>query len=90
MFVMTWNCFESLTRLHACCSSFVGVVRGIGWQRAGAIANLGAYYAVGLPVALFLGFKCRLNEGVRILNTPQPSNRPISSSYHSELNCADD
>jgi len=36
-----------------------GVVRGIGFQRTGAIANLGAYYAVGLPVAFISVFVFR-------------------------------
>ncbi|KAL6520141.1 hypothetical protein OROHE_017284 [Orobanche hederae] len=33
-----------------------GVVRGSGWQHIGAYVNLGAYYLVGTPVALFLAF----------------------------------
>lgn len=35
---------------------WAGVVRGIGWQRVGAFANLGAYYIVGLPVAVITAF----------------------------------
>ncbi|KAI5684328.1 hypothetical protein M9H77_05556 [Catharanthus roseus] len=33
-----------------------GVARGSGWQHLGAYVNLGAYYLVGIPVALLLGF----------------------------------
>ncbi|KAG0612798.1 hypothetical protein M758_6G052700 [Ceratodon purpureus] len=33
-----------------------GVARGCGWQAFGAAANLGAYYIVGLPAAVVLGF----------------------------------
>lgn len=35
---------------------FPGVARGSGWQHLGAYVNLGAYYLVGIPVALLLGF----------------------------------
>ncbi|KZV53883.1 MATE efflux family protein 5-like [Dorcoceras hygrometricum] len=33
-----------------------GVARGSGWQHLGAYVNLGAYYLVGIPVSLLLGF----------------------------------
>ncbi|KAL0343389.1 UNVERIFIED_CONTAM: protein DETOXIFICATION 8 [Sesamum angustifolium] len=33
-----------------------GVARGSGWQHIGAYVNLGAYYLVGVPVSLLLGF----------------------------------
>ncbi|XP_052117283.1 protein DETOXIFICATION 14-like [Arachis duranensis] len=33
-----------------------GVARGAGFQQIGAYVNLGAYYLVGVPLALFLGF----------------------------------
>ncbi|KAL3844909.1 hypothetical protein ACJIZ3_002312 [Penstemon smallii] len=33
-----------------------GVARGSGWQHIGAYVNLGAYYLVGIPLSLFLGF----------------------------------
>ncbi|EPS67803.1 hypothetical protein M569_06972, partial [Genlisea aurea] len=33
-----------------------GIVRGIGRQQIGAYINLAAYYIVGIPVALLLGF----------------------------------
>ncbi|KAK1353817.1 Protein DETOXIFICATION [Heracleum sosnowskyi] len=37
-----------------------GVARGTGWQGLGAYVNLGAYYLVGIPVALLLGFLVHL------------------------------
>ncbi|KAL7101686.1 hypothetical protein ACP275_08G070200 [Erythranthe tilingii] len=37
-----------------------GVARGSGWQHVGAYVNLGAYYVVGLPTALVLGFVLHL------------------------------
>ncbi|KAL0424032.1 UNVERIFIED_CONTAM: protein DETOXIFICATION 1 [Sesamum radiatum] len=33
-----------------------GVARGSGWQHIGAYVNLGAFYIVGIPVAVVLGF----------------------------------
>ncbi|KAF0892671.1 hypothetical protein E2562_017649 [Oryza meyeriana var. granulata] len=33
-----------------------GVARGCGWQKIGAIVNLGAYYLVGIPAALCFAF----------------------------------
>jgi MATE family multidrug resistance protein len=33
-----------------------GISRGCGWQHLGAYVNLGAFYLVGIPVALVLGF----------------------------------
>lgn len=44
-------------------------MRGVGWQRAGAIANLGAYYGVGLPTALISVFLFRSDSKV-ISRTP--------------------
>ncbi|CAI9758415.1 unnamed protein product [Fraxinus pennsylvanica] len=42
-----------------------GVARGCGWQHIGAYINLGAYYVVGIPVALLLGFVLHLKgEGL--------------------------
>ncbi|TKY64824.1 MATE efflux family protein 6 [Spatholobus suberectus] len=38
-----------------------GIVRGSGWQKIGAITNLVAYYAVGIPVALLFGFGLNFN-----------------------------
>lgn len=37
-----------------------GVARGSGWQHIGAYVNLGAYYLVGIPAALLLGFALHL------------------------------
>ncbi|XP_028200660.1 protein DETOXIFICATION 1-like isoform X1 [Glycine soja] len=33
-----------------------GVARGSGWQHLGAYVNLGAFYLVGIPVGILLGF----------------------------------
>ncbi|KAI3463747.1 hypothetical protein Pfo_020410 [Paulownia fortunei] len=33
-----------------------GTVRGCGWQKIGALINLGSYYLVGIPVAILLAF----------------------------------
>ncbi|OVA14234.1 Multi antimicrobial extrusion protein [Macleaya cordata] len=33
-----------------------GTARGCGWQKIGAFVNLGAYYLVGIPCAIFLAF----------------------------------
>ncbi|KAL5123023.1 Protein DETOXIFICATION 9 [Glycine soja] len=38
-----------------------GIVRGSGWQKIGAITNLVAYYAVGIPVSLLFGFGLNFN-----------------------------
>ncbi|RDX99661.1 Protein DETOXIFICATION 9, partial [Mucuna pruriens] len=38
-----------------------GIVRGSGWQHIGAIANLVAYYGVGIPAALLFGFGLNFN-----------------------------
>nr|GMD49991.1 protein DETOXIFICATION 14-like [Ipomoea batatas] len=37
-----------------------GVARGSGWQHLGAYVNLGAFYLVGMPVAIVLGFVVHL------------------------------
>lgn len=37
-----------------------GVIRGCGWQRVGAYINLGAFYLVGNPAAIALGFWANL------------------------------
>ncbi|KAI4346937.1 hypothetical protein L6164_007800 [Bauhinia variegata] len=37
-----------------------GVARGSGWQNIGAYVNLGAYYGVGIPVSVLLGFVLQL------------------------------
>lgn len=45
--------------------TFSGVARGSGWQHIGAYVNLGAYYLVGIPVALLFGFVLHLKgEGL--------------------------
>ncbi|KAL3637777.1 hypothetical protein CASFOL_018225 [Castilleja foliolosa] len=42
-----------------------GIVRGNGWQHIGAYINLGAYYLVGIPTSLCLGFILNLKgEGL--------------------------
>ncbi|KAG0502553.1 hypothetical protein HPP92_002625 [Vanilla planifolia] len=33
-----------------------GVARGCGWQHIGAYVNLGAFYLIGIPTSIFLGF----------------------------------
>ncbi|OIT05355.1 PREDICTED: protein DETOXIFICATION 16-like [Nicotiana attenuata] len=33
-----------------------GAVRGFGWQKIGAIVNLGSYYLVGIPSAVLMAF----------------------------------
>uniref|UniRef100_A0A803MBJ5 Protein DETOXIFICATION n=1 Tax=Chenopodium quinoa TaxID=63459 RepID=A0A803MBJ5_CHEQI len=38
-----------------------GVAKGSGWQRIGAYVNLGAFYIVGIPVAVVLAFVRHLN-----------------------------
>lgn len=52
--------FSGRFEIDGCCSfCFVaGVARGSGWQHLGAYVNLGAYYLVGIPVSLLLGFVC--------------------------------
>ncbi|KAK7343444.1 hypothetical protein VNO77_12194 [Canavalia gladiata] len=42
-----------LDTLHATLS---GIARGCGWQQIGAYVNLGAYYVLGIPISLILGF----------------------------------
>ncbi|XP_024315741.1 protein DETOXIFICATION 12 isoform X4 [Brachypodium distachyon] len=37
-----------------------GVSRGCGWQHLGAYVNLGAFYLIGIPTALFFGFTMNL------------------------------
>ncbi|WMV14816.1 hypothetical protein MTR67_008201 [Solanum verrucosum] len=37
-----------------------GVARGSGWQHIGAYVNLGAYYLVGIPAVVLLGFVLHL------------------------------
>ncbi|XVF70076.1 hypothetical protein PTKIN_Ptkin11bG0132500 [Pterospermum kingtungense] len=37
-----------------------GAARGCGWQRIGAVINLGAYYLMGIPCSIILAFVCHL------------------------------
>ncbi|XP_059670716.1 protein DETOXIFICATION 12-like [Cornus florida] len=37
-----------------------GIARGSGWQHIGAYVNIGAFYLVGTPVAVILGFSLHL------------------------------
>ncbi|CAI0450950.1 unnamed protein product [Linum tenue] len=52
---------DSITSVLDCCSVsnkmwHAGVARGSGWQYIGAYVNLGAYYGVGMPVAVLMCF----------------------------------
>ncbi|KAL2904323.1 Protein DETOXIFICATION 1 [Bienertia sinuspersici] len=42
-------------------SGLLGVAKGSGWQRLGAYVNIGAFYLVGIPVAIVLAFVRHLN-----------------------------
>lgn len=48
---------ESLNFVTLC----AGIARGGGFQQIGAYVNLGAYYLVGIPMGLLLGFHLHLN-----------------------------
>ncbi|KAF5456283.1 hypothetical protein F2P56_025782 [Juglans regia] len=37
-------------------SVFSGTAAGCGWQKIGAVVNLGAYYVVGIPTSIILAF----------------------------------
>ncbi|KAH0466433.1 hypothetical protein IEQ34_003671 [Dendrobium chrysotoxum] len=39
-----------------CLGVLSGIARGCGWQHLGAYVNLGAFYLVGIPTAVLLGF----------------------------------
>ncbi|XP_020593904.1 protein DETOXIFICATION 14-like [Phalaenopsis equestris] len=39
-----------------CLGVLSGIARGCGWQHIGAYVNLGAFYLVGIPMAVLLGF----------------------------------
>jgi multidrug resistance protein, MATE family len=43
------------------CSEFAGVLTGCGKQKIGAAVNLGAFYLLGIPVAVLLAFVFHLN-----------------------------
>ena len=45
--------------------TFSGVAVGAGWQGLVAYINIGAYYLVGLPIALLMGFKFGFGLEVR-------------------------
>ncbi|XP_031477557.2 protein DETOXIFICATION 16-like [Nymphaea colorata] len=49
------------TFLDAIQSVLSGIARGCGWQKFGALVNIGAYYIVGVPAAVFLAFFSRLS-----------------------------
>ncbi|KAF6136453.1 hypothetical protein GIB67_035012 [Kingdonia uniflora] len=38
-----------------------GVARGCGWQHLAAWTNLGAFYVIGMPIAIVLAFKLQLH-----------------------------
>lgn len=42
-----------------------GIARGCGWQKIGAIINLGSGYIIGIPTAIVLGFV--LHIGVKVI-----------------------
>jgi MATE family multidrug resistance protein len=48
--------FASSTVMDGIQSVLSGIARGCGWQKLGAYANLGAYYVVGIPIAVILAF----------------------------------
>ncbi|KAL7218275.1 hypothetical protein ACSBR2_011532 [Camellia fascicularis] len=37
-----------------------GVARGCGWLQAAVYVNLAAFYLIGMPIAILLGFKFKL------------------------------
>lgn len=46
--------FQLFDALAACCG---GILRGIGRQEIGGYVNLISYYAIGLPISFFTGFR---------------------------------
>ncbi|KAF3794993.1 putative multidrug resistance protein [Nymphaea thermarum] len=53
------------TFMDAIQSVLSGIARGCGWQKFGALVNIGAYYIVGVPSATFLAFFSHLSgEGL--------------------------
>ncbi|KAL2335767.1 hypothetical protein Fmac_016980 [Flemingia macrophylla] len=48
--------FEEEMKYYLC----TGIARGGGFQQIGAYVNLGAYYLVGIPMGLYLGFYLQL------------------------------
>ncbi|XP_031474504.2 protein DETOXIFICATION 16-like [Nymphaea colorata] len=49
------------TFMDAIQSVLSGIIRGCGWQKFGALVNIGAYYIVGVPAAAFLAFFSHLS-----------------------------
>lgn len=49
-------------------TKIVGTARGCGWQKIGAVINLGAYYLLGIPCSVILAFV--YNFGGKV--TPYP------------------
>ena len=45
---------------------YLGTARGCGWQKIGALVNLGTYYIVGIPSAILLAFVLHIGRKVNI------------------------
>ncbi|VFQ98109.1 unnamed protein product [Cuscuta campestris] len=39
-----------------------GIARGSGWQKSGSVINFAAYYILGIPLAIVLGFVLHLKS----------------------------
>jgi MATE family multidrug resistance protein len=48
------------------CLNFEGVLTGSGKQTVGAVVNLGAFYLLGIPMAVLLAFVFHLNGMVKL------------------------
>jgi MATE family multidrug resistance protein len=46
--------------------NFEGVLTGSGKQTIGAVVNLGAFYLLGIPMAVLLAFVFHLNGMVKL------------------------
>ncbi|PIN13559.1 putative membrane protein, predicted efflux pump [Handroanthus impetiginosus] len=56
---------NQISPLLSLCVLMDGIARGSGWQQMAVCVNLGAYYLVGIPVALVAGFVLQLRgEGL--------------------------
>lgn len=42
-----------------------GIARGCGWQTIGAYVNLAAFYCIGVPCAIILGFVFHMKAKVK-------------------------
>ena len=42
-----------------------GIARGCGWQKLGAVVNLGSYYLVGVPLSVVLAFVLHMKGKVK-------------------------